>query len=482
VAEDGDIFGEGVNVAARLQALANPDDILISGKAYTEVEGKLYAHFEHRGERRLKNISKPVSVYAVSVPQVSAADIRAVHKGLKSPTLPNKPSVAVLPFENMSGDPEQEYFADGIVEDIITALSRIKWIFVIARNSSFAFKGKSVDVRQIGRELGVRYLVEGSIRKSGSRIRITGQLIDAETGNHIWADRFDRSLGDVFELQDEITLQIASAIEPNLQSAEVRRATLKRIDNLNAYDLYLRALASYYTMSREGLSESIVFARQAIEVDPAYDLAKAFAAYALAMRNQYSPLSAEELGEAINLAKNVLAASRDDPRTISYAAHALSALSGEHDLSLPALERALRINPNSAHILVRTGWVKAYLSDPDAAIDLFLQSARLDPLNSEMGFIYCGLFVAYLMKGEHKQALEYAQQSVEEMPRLPLAWRSLSIALVQTGQVTEAREAMKAVLGLSPDLTLEKAKRTLPFKDISVREIFIRAYRQAGLT
>jgi adenylate cyclase len=339
-----------------------------------------------------------------------------------------------------------------------------------------------MDVRQIGRELGVRYLVEGSIRKSGSRVRISGQLVDADTGNHIWADRFDRNLGDVFELQDEITQQIASAIEPNLQGAEVRRASSKPTENLNAYDLYLRALASHYSLSGEGLSDAFVLTRQALKLDPAYDLAKAFAAYLLAMLNQHSPITPEEQTEAIALAKSVLAANRDDPKTIAYAAHALSALSGEHILSLPALERALRLNPNSAHVLVRSGWVKTYVSDPDSAIDLFLQSARLDPLNSEMGFIYCGLFAAHLIKGKHKQALEYAQHCVEEMPRLPLAWRSLSIALVNNGRITEAKEAMRTAVALSPDLTMAKAERTLPFKDSGVRELFIRSYRQAGLT
>src|ERR1019366_8041178 len=281
IEEGGDVYGEGVNVAARLEALADANGILISDKIHREVEGKVEATFEDRGEQQVKNISKPVHIYAVRLAGAASTSAAAIPSQLdlgKPLPLPDKPSIAVLPFQNMSGDPKQEYFADGIVEDIITALSRVKWFFVIARNSSFTYKGRAVDVRQVGRELGVRYVLEGSIRKSGNRVRITGQLIEAATGNHVWADRFEGSLEDVFDLQDRITETVVGAIEPSLTMAEIRRSRVKPTGSLDAYDLYLRALSHYYAQNRESLDEVIRLLDKAIALDPDFAVAKGFAA------------------------------------------------------------------------------------------------------------------------------------------------------------------------------------------------------------
>src|SRR5580765_2075049 len=238
VGSDGDLFGDGINIAVRLEGVADPGGILISEKVYSEVEGKLDVGFEDRGEQQLKNIAKPVRAYAVRAGSHSALAERLS----AAPPLPDKPSIAVLPFENMSGDPEQEYFADGMVEEITTALSRFKWLFVIARNSSLTYRGKAVNVKQVGRELGVRYVLEGSVRKASGKVRITGQLVDAVTGAHIWADRFERDLTDIFALQDEVTVAVVSAIEPKLLQTEIVRAAQRRPENLTAYDFYLRAL------------------------------------------------------------------------------------------------------------------------------------------------------------------------------------------------------------------------------------------------
>jgi adenylate cyclase len=264
VGHDGNLYGDGINIAVRLEGIADPGGILISDKAYNEVKGKLDVGFGDRGEQQLKNISRPVRVYAVR-----AGARGPLTEGLSAaPPLPDKPSIAVLPFENMSGDPEQDYFADGMVEEIITALSRFKWLFVIARNSSFTFKGKAVDIKEVGRRLGVRYVLEGSVRKAAGKVRITGQLIDAITGAYIWADRFERDLTDVFALQDEVTAAVVSAIQPKLLQTEIAMATRRRPENLTAYDFYLRALKQYYPLTREGFVEAIRLAHRALELDP----------------------------------------------------------------------------------------------------------------------------------------------------------------------------------------------------------------------
>src|SRR5262245_49957524 len=273
VGADGDLFGDGINIAVRLEGVADPSGILISDKVYSEVEAKLDVGFEDRGEQQLKNISKPVRAFAVRAGAYSALSDRLS----AAPPLPDRPSIAVLPFQNISGDPEQEYFADGMVEEIITALSRFKWLFIIARNSSYTFKGKAVDIKEVGRRLGVRYVLEGSVRKAAGKVRITGQLIDAITGAHIWADRFERDLTDVFALQDEVTAAVVSAIQPKLLQTEIALATRRRPENLTAYDYFLRAMPQYYLSTREGLAEAIRLAHRALELDPRFGFVAALA-------------------------------------------------------------------------------------------------------------------------------------------------------------------------------------------------------------
>src|SRR6201997_688648 len=273
VAADGDLFGDGINIAVRLEGVADPGGILISEKVYSEIEGKLDVGFEDRGQQQLKNISKPVRAYAVRAGKHNVASERAS----PAPAIPDKPSIAVLPFQNMSGDPEQEYFADGMVEEITTALSRFHWLFVIARTSTFSYKGRAVDVKQVSRELGVRYVLEGSVRKASGRVRITGQLIDAMTGAHIWADKFERDLTDIFALQDEVTVAVVSAIQPKLLQTEIAMATRRRPENLTAYDFYLRAMQEYYLTTREAFAEAITMAHRALGLDAQFGLAAVLA-------------------------------------------------------------------------------------------------------------------------------------------------------------------------------------------------------------
>lgn len=285
-------------------------------------------------------------------------------------TLPDKPSIAVLPFQNMSADPEQEYLVDGIVEDIITALSRVKWFFVIARNSSFTYKGKNVDIRQVGRELGVRYVLEGSIRKSGNRVRIAAQLIEAATGNHVWAEKFEGELDDVFELQDRITETVVATIEPSLELAEIGRAILKPTDRLDAYDLCLKARSLYYSSKdRENNDAELRLLDQAIALDPNYAFAKAFAAQLIHLRMIQWWATPEDVAKGSRLAHEALISNRDEPTTIALAAHALAYITHDFDRALAAMDRAVRLNPNSAIILNTSGWLRLWVSDDDRAID-----------------------------------------------------------------------------------------------------------------
>jgi adenylate cyclase len=474
--DDNDIFGDGVNIAARLEGLAEPGGVCISDDAYRQIRDRVDVAFDDKGEIALKNIARPVRVFALAGAKNVTGSLARMTPML---ALPDKPSIAVLPFQNMSGDPEQEYFADGMVEDIITALSRVKWFFVIARNSSFTYKGKHVDIRQVGRELGVRYVLEGSIRKSGNRVRITGQLIEAATGNHVWADKFEGDLKDVFELQDRITETVVAAIEPSLQIAEIRRSSFKPTDNLDAYDLYLRALSHHYSHTREGLDEALRLLDRAIELDPDYAFAKAFAAYIHCVRNSQTWATADDMVRGGRLAHEALLSSRDEPTTIAFAAHALAWLTRDYDTALAAMDRAIHLNPNSAHILTRSGWLRVWVSDADRAIPELLRSIRLSPVDPEIGYPLGGLAYAYLLKGENEKAFEFARRSAHEMPRWVPAWSAVTMASIKLGRQQEAENAVTHILRLSPSFSI--ATRPKVFRDTSVTEWMSDLLRQAGI-
>jgi adenylate cyclase len=314
IVEEHDIFGDGVNVAARVETLAEPGGICISRMVWDQIRDKLPYLFEDLGDQQVKNIARPVRVYRVRDDAAGLAE----EPGPASPQplpLPDKPSIAVMPFQNMSGDPEQEYFADGMVEEIITALSRIRWLFVIARNSSFTYKGQSPDVKRVGCELGVRYVLEGSVRKGGNRVRITAQLIDAQNGAHIWADRFDGSLDDIFDLQDRVASGVIGAIEPKLRQSEIERASRKPTESLNAYDLYLRALAQFHEFTKEGCSEAIRLSRQAFDIDPSYAPAAALIGYSHHMQvlQRWAPSDPAGLAEISSLARRAVQSGKEDP-------------------------------------------------------------------------------------------------------------------------------------------------------------------------
>ncbi|MGH6752353.1 MAG: adenylate/guanylate cyclase domain-containing protein, partial [Bradyrhizobium sp.] len=375
--EGGDLYGDGVNVAARLEALAEPASIWLSETVFSHVRTKVALQFENLGERSLKNITEPVRVYRVasgSNDAYPAARPRAV-----APT----PSIAVLPFQNLSGDPEQEYFADGVVEEIITALSRMRWLFVIARNSSFTYKRKAVDVRQIGRELGVRYVLEGSVRKAADRIRISSQLVDAASGAHLWTDRFDGMLQDIFDLQDRITASVVGAIEPKLRHAEMERARGKPTESMDAYDLFLRALALHNTRNLENGRDALRLLDRAIAIDQHYASAYALAAYCIHRQRLHGWLSMSDplVAEGVRMARLAAERGQEDPEALWMSGLVLSNMHGDSAFGLPLIERSLALNPNSANAWMASGSVRAYRGETDTAIAHLERSAQLSPLD-----------------------------------------------------------------------------------------------------
>jgi adenylate cyclase len=348
IVEGDDLYGDGVNIAARIEALADAGGVFVSNTVHDHVRDRLPFVFEDLGEQQVKNIARPVRVYRVR-------DIGTAAKSPSAPALPlpDKPSIAVLPFANMSGDPEQEYFVDGMVEEIITALSRIHWLFVIARNSTFTYKGRPVDVKQVGRELGVRYVLEGSVRKAGMQVRITGQLIDAVTGAHLWADRFDGSLKDVFELQDKIAVSVAGVIEPALQAAEMRRSAARPTTDLTAYDLYLRALTAFFPIRKEGLVTALGLFEQAIAIDRHYGPALSWAAicHLRLVTEGWTEAPEDDRQKGIDLARRALQVGENDPRVLANAAVVLANLGEDIGAMMGLVDRALTLNPSFAR-----GW------------------------------------------------------------------------------------------------------------------------------
>jgi TolB-like protein len=378
IVEGEDRHGDAVNIAARLQQLAEPGEVSVSRQVAEHARQNSAFAFEPCGERRLKNIAGPVAVYRVHAGDGSSRTSAAAGA--------DRPSIAVLPFDNMSGDREQDYFADGIVEEIITALSRMRSLFVIARNSSFTYKGRSVDVKQVGRELGVRYVLEGSVRKAGAKVRITGQLIDAETGAHLWADRFDGALEDIFDLQDQVTARVVSAIAPRLEQAEIERAKRKPTENLDAYDYYLRGMAAVHLWTREGNEEALAMFGRAIELDPGFAAAYGMAArcYSQRLGSGWMVDRAKETAEAERLARRAAALGRDDAVALCTSGLALALVAGDIDTGAELIERALALNPNLASAWAFSAWVRIWGGDPEGGLERAGRAMQMSPHDPHM--------------------------------------------------------------------------------------------------
>jgi adenylate cyclase len=454
IVEGRDLYGDGVNIAARLEGLAEPGGICISQTVLNHARGKIAFEFEDLGEQALKNIVRPVHVYRLLL-NSSRGDV-ASRSSEPQLALPGKPSIAVLPFENMSGDPEQEYFADGMVEEIITALSRFKWLFVIARNSSFTFKGKAVDIKEVGRRLGVRYVLEGSVRKASGKVRVTGQLIDAVTGAHIWADRFERDLTDVFALQDEVTVAVVSAIQPKLLQTEIALATRRRPENLTAYDFYLRGLPQYYPMTREGVAEAMRLAHRALELDPGFDQAARLAALCH-MQNVLQGFATDpqfERKEAVRLSRLALSIDDSDPETLARAAFISAYLVGDSENSIEMADRAVALNPNSYGAWHARGWVHRVAGLWEEAIRSFERAIRASPVDPWLYSSFTGMGYALMELGRFDEAIVAGKKALRQNPSHPVTCRCVAAAFAHLGRDAEAHEAAAHLLELDPAFTI----------------------------
>ena len=478
IIEDGDIFGDDVNIAARLEALAEPGGICISAAAHEQVRDRLDLAFDDLGEQQVKNITRPVRTYAVAL---GISPRAALPVGAPLP-LPDKPSLAVLPFQNMTGDAEQEYFVDGMVEEITTEISRLPWLFVIARNSAFTYKGKPVDVKQVARELGVRYVLEGSVRKASNRVRITGQLIDTMTGAHIWADRFDGALDDIFELQDRFAGNVVAAIEPKLRLAEIERATRKPTESLDAYDLYLRALAEFHKLTLAGYRACVMLLQLALEIDPSYMPAAGLVGWCRIRQRSMGAVTQEEIGEAIGLARRVIASGKDDPDALWMAGFAVAALGREPAMGLSAIERAVALNPNSALGWSTAGWVQAINNRPELPIEPLERAMRLSPLDP-LGYLFtAGFGYAHFAARRYDTAMEWVDRSLGEQTGFAPALY-LKLALCgHLGQLEEGQRWDRRVPQLYPELTVAiLAAFADAFESGDLRADYLEGLRKAGL-
>jgi TolB-like protein/class 3 adenylate cyclase len=484
IIEENDIFGDGVNIAVRLEGIAEPGGISISDDARRQIRGKVDVTFEDLGSQSLKNIAEPMRVWRVPYGRA----VPAVPTRLRvddALALPDKPSIAVLPFTNLSSDPEQEYFADGMVDDIITALSHFKALFVIARNSSFTYKGRAVDVKQVGRELGVRYVLEGSVRKAANRVRITGQLVDTATGAHLWADRFDGGLGDVFDLQDRVTESVVGAIAPAVEKAEIERAKRKPTESLDAYAIYLRGLARFYQFAgRQVNDEALRLFNSAIEIDPdfASAYARAAACYAYARGNGWISVTPNEIAEVTRLAQRAVGLGKDDAMALAASGWALAFVVRDLEAGAGLIDRALVLNSNLAEAWFYGGWVKNYLSEPEPAIERFARAMRLSPLDPRVTAARAGTAHAHFFLGRYDEAASWAAMALQDNPDYQPGLRIAAASNAMAGRPEQAHQAVARLRQVNPALRVSTLKDVVgPYRRAEDLSRFEEGLRQAGL-
>lgn len=480
IIDDDDIFGDGVNIAARLEGISEPGGVCISDDAQRQIRAKIDIGLEDMGLQALKNIAEPMRTWRWGPDAKKASTgLGPAAETAVPPALPDKPSIAVLPFHNMSGDPEQDYFADGMVEEITTALSRFHWLFVIARTSTLAYRGRAVDVKQVSRELGVRYLLEGSVRKAAGRVRITGQLIDATTGGHIWADRFEGSLENVFELQDQVAGAVVGAIDPKLLEAEVARVKRKPVASLDAYDVFLRASDFAYQFTNEANEAALQLFHKAIELDPDYAPAYAFTGWCYIWRMNAGVLSADDKKDAVRLARKAAILGRDDAFSLSWAAMSLAIFAGELEEGAALMDRALALNPNLARAWNLSAWIRIWLGEPEQGIEHVTRAMQLSPLDLAFHAMEQVAAFAYLRLDRYDEAIIWAEKALHRRPDYPDALRALAIAYALSGQLEKAQRAMQRLLQLTPGARITTS---LPAFVSSERQShFSDALRRAGM-
>ncbi|MGB2649094.1 MAG: tetratricopeptide repeat protein [Pseudolabrys sp.] len=482
IIDGDDIFGDGVNVAARLQTLAEPGGIMVSSIVHDQVRDKLSFGFDDMGEQSVKNIARPIGVHRVSLAETArpAAAQSGAATSKFEPASSNRPSIAVLPFANMSGDPEQEYFADGISEDIITGLSKLRWFFVIARNSSFAYKGKTVDVKRAARELGVRYILEGSVRKGGDRVRITAQLIDAATGNHIWADRYDGELTDVFALQDEITRKVVAAIEPKLLEAEGIRSQKRSPEDLDAWDMVIQANSLFWRLTPADGDAAIAIMRRAVERYPDYGPAHSMLAFMLLLSQLTGWKREEALGkQAASFAER--AAELDDSDPWAHLALGYVAISRRHtDGAVEEFQRALDLNPNFAAAHGYLAFALAVDGRSEQAIAHSEQAIHMSPHDPQNAIFNMCIAVAHYLAGRYPEAVAFGRKAIQQRTQFTSGHRIYVASLAQAGQIEEARDALARLKGLFPEMTIAWIKQYVPYT-AGPMEKFLDGMRKAGL-
>jgi TolB-like protein/class 3 adenylate cyclase len=478
----GDLFGDGVNIAARLQSIAKPGGVCISGATYDQVRKVLPVTFADLGALDIKNIDEPIRAYQAVTETIEPAPLGNTED---LPPLPDKPSIAVLSFHNMSGDPEQEYFADGMAEDITTALSRFKSLFVIARNSSFSYKGKAIDVKRVGRELGVRYVLEGSVRKAGSRLRIAAQLIDAASGAHIWADRFDGALEDVFEFQDQVTEKVVGAIAPRVERAEIVRAWRRPPRNTDAYDCYLRGLACLSPMTVDGLEQALGLFTKASALDPDYASAYGMAMHCHAHRFDLLLAEADDIAHRRNeisrLWPIVARVGQDDGVALCEAAWAVAYLLRDLLSARQLIDRALELNPNLASAWANSGWINIWQGHPDLAIEHLGRAERLDPgslrLTSFVAMAHARFFL-----GEHEKALGLAEGMLRHSPDAHVCLRIGAASAAFAGRIDTAHRLAARLQVIDPAFGVSRLREYLgPYQKSAFVEKYAEGLRLAGL-
>lgn len=492
IVEGDDLYGEGVNIAARLESQAPVGGILISRTVHEAVAGRLKATFADRGDLTLKNIERPIQAFSTQWEpsdwrrEASPVRVAAAGPTPQAPaerlTLPDKPSIAVLPFQTFSADPEQEYFADGIVEDIITALSCFKFLFVIARNSSFAYKGQTPDIRQVGRDLAVRYVLEGSVRKA-SHVRITGQLIDALTGAHLWANRFDGILEDIFELQDRLTEAVVGAIAPELERAEIERAKRKPTASLDAYDHYLCGMANLHRGTRESINEALDRFGRALALDPSFAAAHGMAAWCHVWRkvNGWMTDRTREMAEGARLAQRAIELGGDDAVALTRGGHALAHLAGDFDGAIDRIDHALMLNPNLASACFLGAYLKVWNGDPDGGIEHFTRAIRLSPLDPEMYRMQAGMAAAHLFAGRFDAASSWADKAIRNMPTFLMVVAVATASHALAGRVDEAHRGVGRLHEIDPAFRVSTLAEWLPIRRPEDRATFAEGLRRAGL-